>query len=403
MKILFVTMEYPPDTGIGGIGSNIAGMVPSLVARGHEVHVLSCYPDQERRDVDHEGATVHRRPRRRSRLLRRLVPREPLVSRLEAIWSVWREFRALRLAPDVVNVPDWFAEGLALTLLTRVPVVAYLHTPLHLIVEHNQTPIGRLGLLGDRLERAEVRRCTVVTSTSQHLVDDLTGSGWLPSTLPVRITPPPVQVHLFESVPPVERSEPLLLAIGRIEARKAPEVLVDAAALLRERGHAVEVALLGRSSGRRDGLDYVDWLRRRASEAGVPLHAPGHVGREELPAWLARSRVLVVPSRYESFSITALEGAAAGRPVVVTEQVGAREVVAGPGGRIVPVGDPDALAAALSDWVADAGRAARDGSRVRDQVLEACAPERAARLREEAFLDALARTPVPWRRRLLGR
>ena len=40
MKVLFVTMEYPPDTAIGGIAFNIGGMAPAMVELGHEVHVL---------------------------------------------------------------------------------------------------------------------------------------------------------------------------------------------------------------------------------------------------------------------------------------------------------------------------------------------------------------------------
>src|SRR5207302_4227610 len=42
LRILFVSMEYPPETGGGGIGSYVAIIAPALVARGHEFHVLSC-------------------------------------------------------------------------------------------------------------------------------------------------------------------------------------------------------------------------------------------------------------------------------------------------------------------------------------------------------------------------
>ena len=80
MKILFVTMEYPPDTGIGGIAFNIGGMAPAMVELGHEVHVLSCWPDQETRDVDDRGVHVHRRPRVHIPGLRKVLPGANAVS-----------------------------------------------------------------------------------------------------------------------------------------------------------------------------------------------------------------------------------------------------------------------------------------------------------------------------------
>ena len=60
MRILFVSIEYPPETP-DGIGSYVAEIGPALVARGHEVHVLSCLPDQPASDRVDRGVHVHRR------------------------------------------------------------------------------------------------------------------------------------------------------------------------------------------------------------------------------------------------------------------------------------------------------------------------------------------------------
>ena len=48
MRILFVSIEYPPEPP-DGIGSYVAEIGPALVARGHEVHVLSCLAGQASR------------------------------------------------------------------------------------------------------------------------------------------------------------------------------------------------------------------------------------------------------------------------------------------------------------------------------------------------------------------
>jgi glycogen synthase len=61
MRVLFVSMEYPPETSYGGIGWYIAMMARALAGRGHEVHVLSCVRGQARRDYVEGGVQVHRR------------------------------------------------------------------------------------------------------------------------------------------------------------------------------------------------------------------------------------------------------------------------------------------------------------------------------------------------------
>ena len=46
LRILFLSREYPPWTGGGGIGSYVETMAHALARRGNEVHVLSCSEGQ---------------------------------------------------------------------------------------------------------------------------------------------------------------------------------------------------------------------------------------------------------------------------------------------------------------------------------------------------------------------
>jgi glycosyltransferase involved in cell wall biosynthesis len=66
---------------------------------------------------------------------------------------------------------------------------------------------------------------------------------------------------------------------------------------------------------------------------------------------IRRARVVVCPSRIETFSRTTIEALALGRPVVVTETTGAAHWVRSTGaGSVVPPDDPAALARAIRDW-----------------------------------------------------
>ena len=390
MKILFVTMEYPPDTGIGGIAFNIGGMAPAMVELGHEVHVLSCWPDQAARDVDDRGVHVHRRPRVHIPGLRKVLPGANAAKRVEAVWSAWREAKKLDVDPDVVNIPDWMGEGLMFSLTPGLPVVSYLHTPLRLITEHNQRALGWPGKLADRLERTAVRRSTIVTSTSQLLADDLIDLGWLGRD-EVRVIPAPLDVDRFASVESVARSGPVILVVGRVEPRKAPEVVVEAAARLAGEIEGLELVLVGGSGGELHGRPYREWVASEAERLGVRLTLVDHVERDEILQWYGRSRVVAVPSHYESFSITAVEAAACGRPVVCSPRVGAREVLGDDPALTVPIGDPEALADRLRPFLLDAGLAEETGKRLHDAVAEACAPRTVAARRIEVYQEAIDR------------
>lgn len=78
---------------------------------------------------------------------------------------------------------------------------------------------------------------------------------------------------------------------------------------------------------------------------------------------LARGRCVVVPSRAESLPYVVLEAASAGAPLIATNVGGLFEIVAGTDTRLVPPGDPVALAAAmlaaLDDPMAAQGKALR--------------------------------------------
>jgi glycosyltransferase involved in cell wall biosynthesis len=74
--------------------------------------------------------------------------------------------------------------------------------------------------------------------------------------------------------------------------------------------------------------------------------AVGYVPPAELAPYFARASVVCVPSRREGYGMTAREALAHGRPVVAT-RIGGLAELAGPGVRLVPPGDGEALRNAI--------------------------------------------------------
>ena len=82
-----------------------------------------------------------------------------------------------------------------------------------------------------------------------------------------------------------------------------------------------------------------------------------------MPAVLAATHVVCLPSYGEGLPKALIEAAATGRPIVATDVAGCREIVRdGENGVLVPVRDPGPLAAALDRLIADGELRARMGA-----------------------------------------
>jgi glycosyltransferase involved in cell wall biosynthesis len=95
-------------------------------------------------------------------------------------------------------------------------------------------------------------------------------------------------------------------------------------------------------------------LERLARRLDVDLRLPGFVPREEVATWMAGADLYVQPSRplrsgrTEGLPVATLEALAAGLPVLASATGGLAELPYGPPRlRLVPPGDPAALAACL--------------------------------------------------------
>jgi glycosyltransferase involved in cell wall biosynthesis len=145
-----------------------------------------------------------------------------------------------------------------------------------------------------------------------------------------------------------------VLAVGTVEPRKDLPGLVRAFdRLAGDRGDVALVIAGGRGWGG-DALDETV----KASPWSERIVRLGYVDDDRLSSVLDGASVLAYPSVYEGFGFPPLEAMARGVPVVATA-VGAIPEVVGDGALLVPLGDTDALAGALSDVLAD--ESLRDG------------------------------------------
>jgi phenylacetate-CoA ligase len=202
------------------------------------------------------------------------------------------------------------------------------------------------------------------------------------------------------------------LFLGAMTTAKGVGDLIDAAGLLRERGVAFELLLVGPCD---EGLGE-EW-RRRVAQRGVAdcVRLLGPVDRGELVSLLRSADCLVLPSHGEAMPMVVLEAAACGLPVIATAVGGVPEMVTTRGSdgartslaTLVPPRDPEALASAMQTMAADGDYRRDAGRRLRAHVAARFSSERqAARLlrlyrRPKTTADAAA--PPRWAARSAAR
>jgi glycosyltransferase involved in cell wall biosynthesis len=150
-----------------------------------------------------------------------------------------------------------------------------------------------------------------------------------------------------------------VLFIGDMRRLKGVDVLLEALAIA-GRTRPVTAALVG------DGAD-LETFKAKARALGL---AERVIFAGRLPAAQAfpRGRLLVMPSRAESFPYVVLEAAAAALPIIASDVGGIGEVLGKDS--LVPPGDANALARRLLEALADPAVGAAAATRLRDRVAQ---------------------------------
>lgn len=272
--------------------------------------------------------------------------------------------RARRAGLDVLHCP-----GPNVPLRPgRVPLVVTVHDD---VSWAHPEWMGRANVLQHRLvlERALPRAAAVITPSAfardkvlSRLELDPARVHVVPWGVDARFGPGP------EPEPPDGPREgglPYLLAVGTLQPRKNLEAALAAFERAVDAGLEHRLVVVGARGWRDAAL----LARVGGSRHAQRIRLAGFVADDELAALYREADALLFPSRYEGFGLPALEAMASGTPVVGA-RAGALPEVVGEAGVLVDPDDPNALATALLELLADGDRRAG---------LRAAGPRRAER------------------------
>jgi glycosyltransferase involved in cell wall biosynthesis len=265
------------------------------------------------------------------------------------------------LVQDELNHPSLVLTNRRLRNRRECPIVAMVHVLR--VDEHAPSRLRPLYARAERCYLAGIDAAVFCCEATRASAEGLVGRGLR------GVVAPPCCDHLGQ--PPAalaarraNRTGPLrVLSVANVVANKGLHVLVEALARLpREQWELTVVGSLAMDPA------YARRVRGDVERSGLGARVrfAGAVANADVPGYLSRSDVLVVPSSVEGLAIAYLEAMRFGLPVIASSAGGAREVIEdGREGWLVRPGDADALARHLAllcgdrALLAQMGRAAR--------------------------------------------
>jgi glycosyltransferase involved in cell wall biosynthesis len=342
MKILHV-FRSP----VGGLFRHVVDLANGQIERGHDVGLIA---DSTTGNALSEAALAALAPKLALGLCRIPIRRNPHLADVAAIWRVARRIHST--GAEIVHGHG--AKGGALARLAPAEnAIIRAYTP-HGGSLHDGVG-GRLHILMERMLMAQGQLYLFESAYSHDIYRRKVGNP----AATVNVVHNGIRRDELQAVG-IDADASDIVYLGELRALKGVDVLLDALALLRRTGRKVTARLVG------DGPDRAEFEAQIAQlelASCVKLCGP-------LPtrAALALGRVVVLPSRAESFPYVILEAAAAARPLVATN-VGDIPKIFGPyADRLVAPGNAEALADAILTAIDQPAEALANANALRSRI-----------------------------------
>jgi Glycosyltransferase len=230
---------------------------------------------------------------------------------------------------DIIHIHDWLVAlaGISLKYFLKKPLLLTLHSIEKGRVGSISSPVS---LVIDSIEWWATYEAKKIITTTNFMKQEIISHFKVPDNK-IEIIFNGIKVEDFDiNVDKIEVKRRLgfsenckiVLFIGRITEQKGIKYLIEAAPLVLKNNNNVRFVIIG------DGWQ-INEIKQRINDLnlGWAFRLTGHIDDHNLKQILKSSDVLVAPSIYEPFGIVALEGMAAGIPVIVSDIGGFREIV----------------------------------------------------------------------------
>lgn len=295
-------------------------------------------------------------------------------SHVATIWQLYKICRDFR--PDIV-VAHGFSDhiwGRCAGLLAGVP---------HMIhVEHNSRERYTRWRLAQSMWLSKYT--DAIVGCSEGVRNSLLGLGF-PTDKTIAISNGIRLGPYFDKPAPIVERIPGIVMAARFARQKDHTTLLQALALLRDRGLRPIVQLAGGGKKR-----YREAAQRLSRQLGLQDQVRFVGFCNDVPALLMQHRICVLATHYEGMPLSLIEGMAAGCSVVGSKVVGVQEVIEHRrNGLLVAHNDPHAMADGLELLLKDDAVAEKIADQARDDAFRKYSMERMVHDYEELFTRIL--------------
>jgi glycosyltransferase involved in cell wall biosynthesis len=319
MRIMIVTDQYPPM--VGGVPKVTQRLATDFASRGHVVGVIA--PSYGSRDAYRVDANVH--------LFRFTSFEYPTYVGLRIAMLPILPFRRLlkRFDPDIIHIHSPVVLGnVAQIVAGRTPVVATNHyLPINMGRVLSTNP-----LIGKPFKAISYtylvrfcNRCAYVTSPTSTALNLLYEHGLRAPAMPISNG---IDLDTYHPGKPDEEVRqrfhlpsdlPLILSANRLSQEKRTDVLIDAAAKLREKAHIVITGSGPLETALRAQVD--------ALGLGHMVSFLGFISDQDLIELYRLSSIFAIPSEADLQSMATMEAMATGLPIVAANAYALPELV----------------------------------------------------------------------------
>lgn len=382
MRIALISYEYPPETGLGGIGTYTQQAARMLEARGHSVEVFA-------------GALVETTSTQEGEIALHRVFSPSRAYFPDKVFEVFRQ-RHSASPFDIIEGPEFMADSFAIrTRFPDVPHVIKLHTPSFLL---GKLFLGNVGLvqkvrfiLGGlmrgklpqpywRYEKNKDREYQLTQSVPYILHPSMELGGivskeWnIPLDRFIHLPNPfvPDQNYLNIQIWNSESEYLRITFIGKLEKRKGIFPLIEAIPEVIRRHPKVRFRFIGQAHpSPEQGLDMETYIKKRLHRFVSQLEFTGPLSYNEIPKHLAQTDICIFPSLWENFPNVCLEAMSAGRAIVGSKNGGMRDMLEDPEcGLLIDPEKPNTIIEALSTFIENPGMRKSFGEKARQVILD---------------------------------
>lgn len=363
MRVLHLSWEYPPNI-VGGLGRHAYYLTTELAKLGIDVKVITINYGYEDVEEEINGVDVIRVNPFKIKILDFISWvhsfNMEMVHKASSIIETWK--------PDIIHVHDWLTapSGVAIKHAVRTPLIATIHATEH----------GRRGGIRS-IESRHIHEWEWLMAFEAWRI--IVCSNYMRDEVMRVLNAPPNKISMIPNGVASELLnfkvdwsrkhlyasdwEKIIVFFGRMVYEKGPDKVIEAFRKVVSRRQDVKLIMAGDGPMR-------EYLMNASRDLGGKVYFAGHLPDNDLYNVIGMSDVVVLPSRYEPFGISVLEGMSLGKAVIGPNRGGPAEIIQHMiNGVSVDPEDSDSIAYFIDLLLSDEGKRRYIGSNARQTII----------------------------------